>query len=144
GSWGLSIVLLTMLVKLCLIVPSRHQQAINANMQARLATVKPELDELAAKYRGDSMNSQYMQEKQKLFKKAGIKHAHQMGGCLLLFAQMPILMGLYFCLQESIFFRLETFLWMPNLAAPDMLIWWGEHIPGLSSPGNRFGSFSFL
>ena len=57
---------------------------------------------------------------------------------------MPIFMGLYFCLQESVFFRLQEFLWIPNLAAPDMLVWWSESIPLISSPGNRFGDFSFL
>lgn len=142
GSWGISIMLTTVLVKLCLIVPSRHQQAINANMQARIATIKPELDELNAKYKDNFMELQ--QEKAKLFRKAGIKQSAQMRGCLLLLAQMPILMGLYFCLQESVFFRLEPFLWMPNLAAPDMLIWWGEGIPLISTPSARFGAFSFL
>ena len=59
----------------------------------------------------------------------GVNPFAAMGGCLLLIAQMPVMMGLYFCLQESVFFRLEPFLWVNNLAAPDMLIWWGEHIP---------------
>jgi YidC/Oxa1 family membrane protein insertase len=125
-----------------MIVPSRRQQAINANMQARIATIKPQLDEVNAKYKDDFMK--LSQEKAVLFRKAGIRHSAQMGGCLLLFAQMPILMGLYFCLQESIFFRLEPFLWMPNLAAPDMTKWWGEHVPLISTPSARFGSFSFL
>lgn len=142
GSWGLSIVLMTMIVKLCLFIPSRRQQAINVNMQARIATIKPELDELKEKY-GDNFMLM-SQEKAKLFKKAGIRHSAQLGGCLLLLLQMPILMGLYFCLQESVFFRLESFLWMPNLAAPDMLAWWGEGIPLISDPSNRFGSFSFF
>ncbi|CAN5389373.1 hypothetical protein BH11PLA2_BH11PLA2_48340 [soil metagenome] len=142
GSWGVSIMLLTVMVKLCLIIPSRRQQAINANMQARIATVKPQLDEINAKYKDDFMT--LSAEKQKLFRKAGIKQSAQLGGCLLLFAQMPILMGLYFALQESIFFRLTPFLWMQNLAAPDMLAWWSEQIPVISSPDGRFGSFSFL
>jgi membrane protein insertase Oxa1/YidC/SpoIIIJ len=49
---------------------------------------------------------------------------------------MPIFMGLYFALQESVFFRLEpaTPWWIANLAAPDMLIRWGESIPWVSSP----------
>jgi len=67
-----------------------------------------------------------------------------MGGCLLLFAQMPIMMGLYYCLQESIFFRLEPFLWIDNLAAPDMTVWWTEKVPLISDPDNRHGTFSFL
>src|SRR5207237_7583627 len=66
-----------------------------------------------------------------------------MGGCLLLIAQMPVMMGLYFCLQESIFFRLEPFLWVQNLAAPDMLVWWGEHIPFVSTPED-LGSFFYF
>ena len=142
GDCGVSIVLLTMLVKLCLIIPSRHQQAINANMQAKIATIKPQLDEVSAKYRDDFMT--LSQEKAKLFKKAGIRHSAQFGGCLLLFLQMPILMGLYYSLQENVIFRLDSFLWIPNLAAPDMLAWWSEHIPLISTPDNRFGFFSFL
>src|SRR5262245_36085797 len=66
-----------------------------------------------------------------------------MGGCLLLLAQMPIMMGLYFCLQESVFFRLESFLWINNLAAPDMLFWWSESIPYISTPED-IGSFLYL
>ena len=66
-----------------------------------------------------------------------------MGGCLLLLAQMPIMMGLYFCLQESVFFRLDQFLWIDNLAAPDMLVWWGEKIPYVSTPED-LGSFIYL
>jgi hypothetical protein len=41
-------------------------------------------------------------------------------------------MGLYYCLQESISFRLEPCLYIRNLAAPDMLVWWGEKIPLIS------------
>src|SRR5262249_36979311 len=51
-----------------------------------------------------------------------------------IFLQMPIFLGLYYCLQESILFRLAPFLWIKNLAAPDMLIKWGENIPVISHP----------
>src|SRR5262249_53775117 len=43
--------------------------------------------------------------------------------------------------QESIHFRLAPFLWMENLAAPDMLIWWGEKIPWISDPAAQGGFF---
>src|SRR5262249_32091614 len=73
-----------------------------------------------------------------------------MGGCLPVLAQMPIFLGLYYCLQESISFRLEPFFpWMPwirNLAAPDMLFswvpWslsWSESIPMISAPASQGG-----
>ena len=56
--------------------------------------------------------------------------------------QMPIFMGLYYALQESVFFRLESLFgdaWIPNLAGPDMLLWWTEHIPFLSTPDDLGG-----
>lgn len=142
GNWGLSIMLLTVLVRLCLILPSRRQQMITVQMQAKIATIKPDLEKIQEKYKDDFLRQQ--QEKAVLFKKAGISHVGQLGGCLLLFLQMPIFMGLYFCLQESVFFRLQEFLWIPNLAAPDMLVWWSEDIPLISSTANRFGEFSFV
>ncbi|MGL4421252.1 MAG: YidC/Oxa1 family insertase periplasmic-domain containing protein, partial [Gemmataceae bacterium] len=142
GSWGLSIILLTIVVKLCLILPSRRQQMIAAEMQAKIAVIKPDLDKINEKYKDDFMLQQ--QARSELMRKAGVNQFGQLGGCLLMFAQMPILMGLYFCLQESVFFRLEPFGWLPNLAAPDMLARWGEGIPVLSDPDNRFGSFSII
>jgi YidC/Oxa1 family membrane protein insertase len=50
--------------------------------------------------------------------------------------QMPIFMGLYYSLQESIHFRLAgvSSYWMPNLAAPDMLVYWSNNIPFISQP----------
>src|SRR5205814_1068432 len=52
-------------------------------------------------------------------------------------------MGLYYCLQESVHFRLAGFLWMENLAAPDMLKSWSENIPLISRPED-YGSLIYL
>jgi len=62
-----------------------------------------------------------------------------------LLMQMPIFLGLYFALQESIHFRLAPFwpLWIENLGAPDMLIWWSESIPWISDP-NSLGGMLYL
>lgn len=142
GSWGLSIIGVTVCVRLCLFFPSRRQQTINAHMSAKIAALKPQIDKLNEKYKDDFLAQ--AQAKRQLFAQAGIRQSAQMGGCLLLLLQMPILMGLYFCLQESTFFRLEPFLWFPNLAAPDMLAWWTESVPMISTPWSRFGALSFL
>jgi YidC/Oxa1 family membrane protein insertase len=64
---------------------------------------------------------------------------------------MPVFLGLYFALQESFFFRLESFTllkfgdysWIRNLAAPDMMIWWTENIPFISDPASQ-GSIFYL
>lgn len=139
--WGLNIIMLTVMIRLILMGPSRRQQAAAIKLQAKMAELKPELDKLQEKYKDDfkALN----QAKTQLMFKHGINPAAQLGGCLLLMLQMPVLMGLYFCLQESVFFRLESFLWIPNLAAPDELFWWGENIPVISNTEN-IGSILYL
>ena len=142
GSWGLSIIVLTVMVRLLLFIPSRKQTQMNMKMIEMQKRMKPELDKLHEKYKDDFQT--YNREKTRLMMQNGMNPFSAMGGCLLLFAQMPIMMGLYFCLQESIFFRLESFLWVKNLAAPDMTVWWTENVPLISDPDNRHGTFSFL
>ncbi|HVK15716.1 MAG TPA: membrane protein insertase YidC [Fimbriiglobus sp.] len=137
-SWGLSIILLTVMVRLILLLPSRKQQIMMARMQEKMAKLKPELDKLQEKYKDNPQLLQ--QEKARLMFAHGVNPLSTMGGCLMLFAQMPVFMGLYFCLQESVFFRLESFMgWIPNLSAPDMLAWWSEKIPFVSTPENMGG-----
>src|SRR5262249_16965504 len=66
-----------------------------------------------------------------------------LGTCWVAFLQMPIFLGLYYALQESIHFRLAHFLWIDNLAAPDMLFSWTERIPFISDPA-RYPAFYYL
>ena len=122
--------------------PSRKQTAMNLRMMEVQKKLKPEIDKLHEKYKDDFRT--FNQEKTRLMVQHGMNPFSALGGCLLLFAQMPIFMGLYYCLQESVFFRLQDFLWVKNLAAPDMTVWWTEGVPLISDPANRHGGFSFL
>jgi YidC/Oxa1 family membrane protein insertase len=142
GNWGLSIIVLTVMVRLLLFIPSRKQTQMNLKMMEVQKKLKPELDKLHEKYKDDFQT--YNREKTRLMMQHGMNPFAAMGGCLLLFAQMPIMMGLYYCLQESIFFRLEPFAWVNNLSAPDMTVWWTENVPLISDPENRWGTFSFI
>lgn len=131
-NWGVNILMLTVLVRLVLMLPSRRQQASMMKMQDKMAAMKPELDKLQERYKADPQRLN--QEKTRLMLQHGVNPLSSMGGCLLMFAQMPVFLGLYYCLQESIFFRLDNFLWIQNLAAPDMLFTWSESIPFVSTP----------
>jgi YidC/Oxa1 family membrane protein insertase len=134
---GICIILITFMVR-GLLHPFSRRQMINAKkMQAKQEKLAPELKKLTEKY-GDDFN-RLNAEKMKLYREHGINPAAAMGGCFLLLAQMPIFMGLYYALQESVFFRLEPFLWITNLAAPDMLLWWTEDIPFISKPEDMGG-----
>jgi YidC/Oxa1 family membrane protein insertase len=120
---------------------SRRQALSSAMMQEKTAELAPEVKKLEEKHKGDPMALQ--QAKNELYMRKGINPLAMMGTCWMVILQMPIFLGLYYALQESIHFRLAPFLWMRNLAAPDMLIEWGQNIPWISRPEDQ-GSLMYM
>ena len=143
-SAGLCIIILTVMVRGAMFPIGRRQARISKDMQEKMAKLQPEMKKIKEKYKDDPWK--LYQEQQELFKKHNVNQFAMLGGCLPLLAQLPIFMGLYYCLQESILFRLKPCLYIRNLAAPDMLIWWGEHIPvlGFISSWSSQGGMLFL
>jgi YidC/Oxa1 family membrane protein insertase len=133
-TYGVCIILLTLLVRGLMHPISRKQAQTSVKMQE----IMPQVKELQEKHKGD--RQALAKEQMALYRKHGV---HPLGSCWVIFLQMPIFLGLYYALQESIHFRLASFLWVKNLAAPDMLIWWTERIPWISAPENQ-GSFLYL
>jgi len=126
--YGLCIILLTIMVRGIMFPLSRKQ----ALMSLRMQELQPEIAKLKEKY-GDDRQALGLAQME-LFRKHKVS---PLGTCWVAFLQMPIFLGLYYCLQESIHFRLASFLWIQNLAAPDMLIRWGESIPWISDPSSH-------
>jgi YidC/Oxa1 family membrane protein insertase len=124
-NYGVCIVLLTILVRSIMFPLSRKQ----ALMSIRMQELQPEIAKLKEKYKDDRQALGMAQ--MELFRKHKVS---PLGTCWVAFLQMPIFLGLYYALQESIHFRLAHFLWIDNLAAPDMLFWWSESIPWISRP----------
>ena len=133
-TWGLCVLLLTMMVRGAMFPVSRKQAMTSIKMQQ----LAPELKKLQEKHKNDrqAMGAAQME----LYRKHGV---HPLGSCWIILLQMPIFLGLYYALQESIHFRLAPFLWIKNLAAPDMLIPWYEKIPWISTP-ESYGGFLYL
>jgi len=137
--YGLCIICLTVMVRGLMFPISRKAAMTNIKMQE----LQPEIKKLKEKYKDDpqALNMAVWQFQ----RKAGV---NPLSTCWLMFLQMPIFMGLYYALQESIHFRAAacwpTWVpWMNNLAAPDMLVPWGESIPFISAP-ESYGSFFYL
>ena len=86
GDLGISVILLTILVKL-LILPISHK---SIKTQSGIKKVEPEVKKLKEKYK-DSQQEQ-AQEIMKLYKEHGI---NPFSGCLLTILQIPIIFGLY-------------------------------------------------
>ncbi|HZT78949.1 MAG TPA: YidC/Oxa1 family membrane protein insertase, partial [Gemmataceae bacterium] len=139
--YGLCIIVLTIMVRALMFPLSRKQALASQRMQARMQRMQPELNRLKEKYKDDPETLKL--EQMRLYQKHGLMNP--LGSCWVAFLQMPIFMGLYYALQESILFRLEPFLWIRNLGAPDMLLYWTDKIPILSNPENYGGGLlSFL
>lgn len=89
-SWGLSIVLLTVLMRLALFPLFVRQ----IRSQRAMQLLAPKLKELQVKYKGD--RERFAQEQMKLYKESG---ANPLLGCLPLLLQMPVFFALFHVLN---------------------------------------------
>ena len=109
-NWGLSIILLTVIVKAVFWPLTSYSAQSSKKMQLLQEPMK----ELREKY---SDNPERMQkETMGLFKKYGV---NPLAGCLPMLIQFPIFLGLYWMLRTSSELRYEPFLWISDLSLPD-------------------------
>jgi YidC/Oxa1 family membrane protein insertase len=103
GAYGLSIILITILVKTLLFPLFQTQLRLTKKTQAEQRKVAPELAELRKKHKKDPQNLNA--EMMKLYKEHGINPLSPMIGCLPTLAQFPILIGLYRAIYDQDFFK---------------------------------------
>ena len=118
--------------------PVSRKQALTS---MRMQQLGPEMKKLQEKYKDDKQGMAAAQ--MELYRKHGV---NPFGTCWLLLLQMPIFMGLYYALQESIHFRLAAVL-----AGVDRRTWrlptccctGANSIPFISTP-ESYGWFLYL
>ncbi|MEM6470265.1 MAG: YidC/Oxa1 family insertase periplasmic-domain containing protein [Planctomycetota bacterium] len=124
GNYGVAIILLTMIVRFAMFPISRNA-AVNAQKMQELA---PEMKKIAEKYKDDMEGR--LKAQQALQKRVGF---NPLAGCLPMFLQLPIFMGLYRALSVDIELRQKPFWsttgWASNLAAPDQFYFWADWMP---------------
>ncbi len=124
GNYGLAIIMLTVLVRGCILPLSRRQAKSMMKMQA----LKPEMDRIAAKYK-DDMQARAQAQRELMAK----NNCNPMGGCWLMLLQLPIFIGLYRALMVDVDLRQAPLIpgleWCSNLAAPDQLFNWSRFFP---------------
>jgi YidC/Oxa1 family membrane protein insertase len=138
GNYGLAILLLTAIVRGAMFPISRKQAISSQKMQV----LQPEMKAIAEKYKNDA------DKRTKATQELWRKHDYNpMGGCLLVFIQIPIFMGLYRSLATDVELRQAPLFssairWCSNLAAPDMLWDWSQVLPAfLTAPEGWLGPF---
>ena len=136
-NFGIAIIMLTVLVRLCMFPLSRKQVLGAQKMQE----LQPEMKRINEKYKKN------MEARNKATQALFRKHNYNpLGGCVLIFFQFPIFIGLYRSLQLDVELRQASLYsgmqWCSNLAAPDMLLDWSNWAPGFIQ--NGIGGFMAL
>lgn len=125
-NYGISIILLTILVKLLLQPLSKKGMDSTAKMSA----LSPKLEELKVKYADDPEGLNVAMAK--LYKDEGI---NPMGSCIPMLIQFPIFIALYGLLNNHYELRGAMFIpgWIPDLSVPDTVYTLPFDIPFLGS-----------
>lgn len=122
GNYAIAVIVLTVIIKLCLYPVYAKQMKSSMKM----SKLQPKMRELQQKY--GKNQEVYQQKVSELYKEEG---ASMYGGCLPMFVQMFIIMGLFALLRtpmnyisdnNMLYAIHEQFLWIPDLAQPDKWI----------------------
>lgn len=111
ASYGISIILLTLIIKL-LMYPLMVKQVRSMKGMQEL---QPKIKQLQEKYKGtpEKLNK----EMAALYKESGI---NPLAGCLPLVIQMPFLMAIFFAIRDFNYLQQPpSFLWLADLSQPD-------------------------
>ena len=137
SSFGLIILLMTLVIKLVVFPLTYKSYASSAKMSA----LKPEIDKINAKF-PHTDNQQEMMKKQQatmdLYKRAGVS---PMGGCLPTLLTFPILWAMFRFFPASIELRQQPFLWCKDLSAYDAIVDFGGRVPLI---GDHISLFALL
>ena len=133
-SYGLIILLMTLVIKL-VVLPFTYKSFASS---AKMAALRPFMDKINAKYpkQEDAMKKQ--QATMELYKRAGVS---PMGGCLPTLLTFPILWAMFRFFPASIELRQQPFLWAKDLSAYDSIVEFGRRIPLL---GDHLSLFALL
>ena len=112
GSWALSIIIFTLILKLVLF-PVTAKGFVS---MAAMRKVGPKMKEIQDRYKDD--RQKVSAEVMALYKKEGV---NPLGGCLPIVAQMPFFIGFFFALREMVELRHASFFWISDLSIPDPL-----------------------
>lgn len=114
GSYGVAIILFTIVIY-SLFFPLKWRSSKSMKKAQKLA---PRMKELQEKIKGMKQNDPRLKELQ-VEQLRLMKEGNPLGGCLPLLIQMPFLFALYRAITISLDFRQASFLWLPDLSAPE-------------------------
>lgn len=133
-NYGLVILFLTLVIKLVL-TPIQWKMYVSS---AKMKILKPEIDEINAKYPKQEDALKKQTEMMTLYRESG---ASPFSGCLPMLIQMPILFAVFRYFPASFDLRQKSFLWASDLSTYDSIYTFGTYIPLY---GNHISLFTLL
>ncbi len=110
-NWGFTIIFLTLFIKLLFFWPS----AASYKSMAKMKAMAPKLKEIGSRYENDPQAKQ--KAMMEIYRKEKL---NPLGGCLPILIQIPVFMGLYWVLLESVEIRQAPWLlWYKDLSIMD-------------------------
>jgi YidC/Oxa1 family membrane protein insertase len=122
GSYGLSIILITLIIRLVLMPLMLGQYKKQMAMKGKMDALKPEMDTIQQKLKAEKdpkKKQELQQEMMGLYQKHGVNPLNM--GCLPILIQMPILTGFYYAIRGSKEIASHNFLWF-SLGHPDIAL----------------------
>ena len=121
-NWGVSIILMTILLKVAMYPLTKHSSVSTLKMQE----LQPRIQEIQTKYKNspEKMNA----EMAKFYKEAGY---NPLSGCLPLLIQFPLIFAMFNLFNNYFEFRGAMFIpgWIPDLSVGDSVYVFPAHIP---------------
>ncbi len=110
GNWGVAIIFMTLLIRICLWPLQASSQA----KMKKMSLLGPMMQDLKTKYKDDPQKMQT--ETMKLYRDYGV---NPIGGCLPMLLQIPIFFGFFRVLQYAAELRGQGIWWVNDLSMPD-------------------------
>jgi len=134
---GLIILILTLILK-TLLFPIAYKTYMSG---AKMRVLKPEIDEINARYEKDPDPMKKQQETMSLYRRAG---ANPLSGCLPMLLQLPILIALFAFIPAAIELRQKGFLWTDDLSTYDSIYNFGFEVWGYGDHVSLFALLMFV
>lgn len=124
-SWGLSLLLFALIIKLLLYPVAKITTKSQQNVSKITTQLQPKLAEIKQNYDGEEAHHKLMQA----YKDLDVSPFYTLKPMLSFLVQIPILIGVFNALGEMPQLSGQAFLWFNDLALPDMFMNLSFHLP---------------
>ncbi|WP_096185975.1 membrane protein insertase YidC [Evansella halocellulosilytica] len=123
GNYGLSIILMTLIIRVALMPLMMKQYKNQTIMREKMSVIQPEMNDLKEKYKDKKdpeSQQKFQREMMQLYQKHNFNPIASMG-CLPMLIQFPILIGFYYAIMRTPEIAEHSFLWF-SLGDTDFIL----------------------